>query len=115
MAISFLLDTWPTLFRPAVYILSDSKFITDLLNRSSFSVEFEELVAQVLVIKDAYSANHRSILFCWVPGHVGLTGNESADAMANVGSGTARTQPLTIPSRRTERFEYHVSPDISPP
>jgi ribonuclease HI len=115
MAISFLLDTWPNLFRPAVYILSDSKFITDLLNRTSFSVEFEELVAQVLALKDAYSANHRAILFCWVPGHVGLAGNEAADALANVGSGTARTLPLTIPSSRNERFEYQVSPDNSPP
>jgi ribonuclease HI len=115
MAISFLLDTWPILFRPAVYILSDSKFITDLLNRASFSVEFEVLVAQVLALKDAYSANHRAILFCWVPGHVGLAGNEAADALANVGSGTARTLPLTIPSSRNERFEYQVSPDNSPP
>ena len=63
------------------------------------------MVAQVLALKDAYSANHRAILFCWVPGHVGLAGNESADALANVGSGTTRTLPLTIPSRRNERFE----------
>ena len=115
MALSFLLDTWPTLSRPTVYILSDSKFITDLLNRISFSVEFEYLVTQVLKLKDAYSTHHQAILFCWIPGHVGLTGNEVADALANVGSGTTRTLPLTIPSRQTDRFEYHVSPDVSPP
>ena len=115
MAISFLLDAWPARSRPTVYFLSDSKFITDLLNRTSFSVEFEGLVTQVLTLKDAYSAHHLAILFCWVPGHAGLAGNEAADAMANEGSGTARTLPLHIPSRRNERFEYHISPDVSPP
>ena len=100
MTISFLLDAWPALSRPTVYFLSDSKFITDLLNRTSFSVEFEGLVTQVLTLKDAYSAHHLAILFCWVPGHAGLAGNEAADALANEGSGKPRTSPLPIPSGR---------------
>ena len=106
MSISYLLDTWSA--RPTVYILSDSKFITDLLNRISFSVEFEDLVAHVLRLKDAYSSRHQTILFCWVPGHVGLAGNEVADELANVGSSTLRSLPLPIPSGQG-RFEYHIS------
>jgi len=112
MAISYLLDSWRN--RPTIFILSDSKFIMDLLNRSSFSVEFEHLIAHVLMLKDAYSPSHQAIRFCWVPGHSGLIGNEVADEMANVGSGSARALPLIIPSGDV-RFEYDVSLDTSPP
>ena len=60
MALSFLLDSWHN--RPTIYILSDSKFIIDLLNRLSFSVDFEHLISNVLTLKDAYipPANRRS-------------------------------------------------------
>ena len=106
MSLSFILNTW--LDRPTVYILSDSKFITDLLNRISFSVEFEDLVAHVLSLKKAYAPRHQTILFCWVPGHVGLAGNNVADEMANVGSSSLRSLPLLIPTG-TSYFEYHIS------
>ena len=112
MALSFLLDSWHN--RPTIYILSDSKFIIDLLNRLSFSVDFEHLISNVLTLKDAYSSSQQAIRFCWVPGHSGLIGNEVADEMANVGSGSTRALPLIIPSDGA-RFEYHISPDASPP
>ena len=112
MALSFLLDSWHN--RPTIYILSDSKFIIDLLNRLSFSVDFEHLISNVLTLKDAYSSSQQAIRFCWVPGHSGLIGNEVADEMANVGSGSARALPLITPSDGA-RFEYHVNPDASPP
>jgi ribonuclease HI len=107
MAISFILDKFTS--RPQMYILSDSKFIIDLLNRNAFSYEFENLVAHILALKNAYSARSQAIRFCWVPGHVGLSGNEAADELANIGSSTPRRSPLCLPTMPDDRFEYCVA------
>jgi ribonuclease HI len=112
MAISYLLDAFTS--RPQVYILSDSKFVTDLLNRSAFSYEFENLIAQVLALKASYSPLMHFIRFCWVPGHVGLAGNEVADTLANIGSSTTRAKTLHIPTN-DNHFEYTIGTDTSPP
>ena len=78
MVISFLLDKFTS--RVQAYILSDSKFIIDLLNRNAFSYDFESLIVHILALKNAYSAHCKTIHFCWVPGHVGLAGAGRGDA-----------------------------------
>jgi ribonuclease HI len=112
MAISYLLDVSTS--KPQVFILSDSKLVIDLLNRVSFSYEFEHLIVQVLSLRATYSSLTHSIRFCWVPGHVGLAGNEVADSLANTGSSITRSVTLRIPTNN-EHFEYSVSDDTSPP
>jgi ribonuclease HI len=112
MAISYLLDVSTS--KPQVFILCDSKLVIDLLNRVSFSYEFEHLIVQVLSLRATYSSLTHSIRFCWVPGHVGLAGNEVADTLANIGSSITRSVTLRIPTNN-EHFEYSVSDDTSPP
>ena len=112
MAISYLLASSSS--QHQVYILSDSNFIIKLLNRTTFSTEFEHLIVQVLMLKNIYSTKY-PIQFCWVPGHVGLVGNEAADKMANIGSGSLRMHPLHIPTNQVGSFEFTLSDDNSPP
>ena len=112
MAISYLIVSSST--RHQVFILSDSNFIIKLLNRTAFSTEFEHLIVRILSLRSIYSTNF-PIQFCWVPGHVGLLGNEAADKLANIGSGSLRTHPLRIPTSHDTYFEYTLSNDISPP
>ena len=77
-ALLWLLENAETWER--VMIVSDSQ--SGLMALRNVGSSGEELLLQILSVGKQLCANGKELIFIWVPGHCGLTGNEWADAVA---------------------------------
>ncbi|GBN48609.1 hypothetical protein AVEN_161713-1 [Araneus ventricosus] len=61
------------------------------------------LILTILDIYDKLCARGFTILFCWIPAHVGINGNEQADRAAKVAS--AFFINITVPVSDLKKFD----------
>jgi ribonuclease HI len=114
MAVSFVLDHPAT--PPGMVVFTDSDTSLNLINRLTFSVELEHLVEAIRALISQLQYNGTKFSIRWVPGHVGILGNELADRCADHGARTNRLNALVYPLPN-ERFSYLACPEprLSPP
>ena len=60
-----------------VIIFSDSLSVLQSINYS----KIDNSVIQDIILR-LHNMSHKQIIFCWLPSHVGITGNEKADKAA---------------------------------
>ena len=60
-----------------VIIFSDSLYVLQLINNS----KIDNSVIQDIILR-LHNMSHKQIIFCWLPSHVGIKGNEKADKSA---------------------------------
>ena len=77
-------------------ILTDS--MSSLLALRSFNPS-DPIVQDILTRLTSLDRAGRSIQFCWIPSHVGITGNELADAAARRAACAPCTRRLPLPAR----------------
>ena len=77
-------------------ILSDS--LSSLLALGRFYND-NPLIQDILKRLNSLKLAGKSIRFCWIPSHVGITGNELADAAARRAASAACTRRLPLPAR----------------
>ncbi|GBN46105.1 hypothetical protein AVEN_81969-1 [Araneus ventricosus] len=73
-------------------IYSDSKSALEALSHPQNGTH--PLALDILCLLQSLQARDFQILFCWLPGHVGIQGNELADAAAKTAT-TSWQQPLS--------------------
>ena len=109
MALQFIRDD--PRFRMAIsihpiYILTDS-----LLSCTSISKGFCKdpfLDSLIREIRPGMASMIRCPLILWIPGHSGVEGNDSADALAVHGSKTSKDLSLSFRTQTEEPFLYHI-------
>jgi len=69
-----------------------------------FKLELD-LVPKIIKDYTHLTSNGKTIMFCWIPSHVNIPGNEKADAAANLA--------LTFPITNMKLPEYDLIPHIS--
>lgn len=84
-----------------ILICSDSKSALESIG--SFSPD-HPLVQEIQCQLYALTRLRRIITFCWVPGHVGLRGNELADAAARAASVSPDISPCRVPAIDVKAF-----------
>ena len=77
-------------------ILTDS--MSSLLALRSFNPS-DPLVQDVLTRLTSIERDGKAVQFCWIPSHVGVTGNELADAAARRAASAPHTRRLPLPAR----------------
>jgi hypothetical protein len=97
----FHLHPFCTIFTDELYVLyrallhlrllSPGRFLlcTDSLSFQhalTFSVSDTPLVVQILCITSELLQHGHTIVFCWIPAHSGIPGNEAADSAARIGA-----------------------------
>lgn len=97
-AIQLVLNKVCTERTPQSVIFSDS--LSALAALCSGNKTKNPLVQQVLNQLMDCSRNHLDVSFCWVPSHVGIDGNEKADALA------AQTKELEVTETRLPYQDY---------
>ena len=79
----------------------------------------DPLVQDILLRLSALHQVGKSVQFCWTPSHVGITGNELADAAARQASSVQSTRRFPLPARdlfpAASREFGHATADISRP
>ena len=60
-----------------VIIFSDSLSVLQSINNS----KLDNSVIQDIILR-LHNMSHKQIIFCWLPSHVGIRGNEKADKAA---------------------------------
>ena len=77
-------------------ILSDS--LSSLLALRAFN-HVNPLIQDILRRLTSLERDGKSIRFCWIPSHVGVSGNEHADAAARRAAAAPCTRRLPLPAR----------------
>ena len=77
-------------------ILTDS--LSSLLALKSF-YPTNPILQEILVRLSTLNQAGKSVQFCWIPSHVGIAGNESADAAARRAASAPHTRRLPLPAR----------------
>ena len=77
-------------------ILTDS--LSSLLALRSFYPS-HPILQDILARLSAMNQTGKSVQFCWIPSHVGIAGNESADAAARRAASAPHTRRLPLPAR----------------
>ena len=77
-------------------ILSDS--LSSLLALRSF-YPCNPLIQDILTRLTSLDRAGKTVKFCWIPSHVGIAGNELADAAARRAAGAPCTRHLPLPAR----------------
>ena len=77
-------------------ILTDS--LSSLLALRSFYPS-HPILQDILARLSAMDQTGKSVQFCWIPSHVGIAGNESADAAARRAASAPHTRRLPLPAR----------------
>jgi len=80
-------------------IFSDS--LSSILALSAFNPS-HPFIQDILVLLTSLDRAGKSIVFCWIPAHVGIAGNEKADQAAKRATQAACTRSLPLPA--TELF-----------
>ena len=81
---------------PFYLILSDS--LSSLLALRSFNPA-DPIVQDILARLQSVEQSGKSVQFCWIPSHVGVHGNELADAAARRAAAAPCTRRLPLPAR----------------
>ena len=77
-------------------ILTDS--LSSLLALRSFYPS-HPILQDISARLSAMDQTGKSVQFCWIPSHVGITGNERADAAARRAASVPCTRRLPLPAR----------------
>ena len=72
--------------------------MSSLLALRSFNPS-DPLVQDVLTRLTSIERDGKAVQFCWIPSHVGVTGNELADAAARRAASAPHTRRLPLPAR----------------
>ena len=81
---------------PFYLILSDS--LSSLLALRTFN-SVDPIVRDILTRLTSVEQSGKSVRFCWIPSHVGIEGNELADAAARRAAAAPCTRRLPLPAR----------------
>ena len=82
-------------FGQPIAVLSDSMAgLMAIKNRSGCRLD---VVDNILALVHGITQDGGSVVFQWVPSHVGLAGNERADRAAKASAGGKEAQPLDLP------------------
>ena len=76
-AINMALDYIEEANLSKVIIFSDSLSVLQSINNS----KIDNSVIQDIILR-LHNMSHKQIIFCWLPSHVGIRGNEKADKAA---------------------------------
>ena len=79
---------------PQVTIFSDSLSCLEALK--SFKLEHPVIISVVELVNSLIDSG-KSVTFCWIPSHVGIKGNETADKAAKSALSHALDETITIP------------------
>ena len=71
-----------------VIVFSDSLSVLQSINNS----KIDNSVIQDIILR-LHNMSHKQIIFCWLPSHVGIRGNEKADKAAK---STLSIQPSNL-------------------
>ena len=66
-------------FRNKFIILSDSLSVLEAIKNRKWK---NPLISQILIYYDSLVSNRKEIIFFWIPGHIGIQGNDRADQAA---------------------------------
>jgi len=91
LALKWILEAQP----PRVIILSDC--LAGLTALSSWNSSSNSLIVEVLLLLKRTFDLDIHVAFCWIPGHVGLAGNDKADFAAKAALSSSQTlSPATF-------------------
>ena len=80
-------------------IFTDSQSILQALENFNSS---HPIVIEILEWSYLVEAHGSNISFCWSPGHIGIVGNEKADALAKTASESININRLPLPASDTK-------------
>ena len=88
-----------------VVIFTDSKSTLQALEGSQLDESLEEIIHKADKFTSTYPVK---LKLQWIPGHVGIYGNEKADALAKKGSqNTQPTIPITLNTAKQKIKQYY--------
>ena len=76
-------------------IFTDS--LSSLLAPNDFNTT-HSVIQDILALFTSLDRARKSVIFCWIPSHVGITGNEKADEAAKRASRARHTRFLPLPA-----------------
>ena len=95
VAIHMALDLAEKSAKSAFIILSDS--LSCLKAIHGFNTKIQK-ISNILQRIDALSNRGKEVVFCWIPSHIGISGNERADELAKVATEIEPSLSFKVPS-----------------
>ncbi|KAL1494863.1 hypothetical protein ABEB36_010381 [Hypothenemus hampei] len=82
-----------------VCIFSDSLSTIEKLKDNSFKAKISYNIIKMNKLLNQAFSRSVSIVFAWIPGHVGIKGNEEADTLAKVGTNLNVPMKVSVEGR----------------